>query len=130
MYERDVNTNALTYKNSLRVPFMVDNIHINEHDQLVAGHPNAWALTLHDNNPSERLSPSEVVLLTEPKISELALPLEPPRQLFFMFRFYTETILLSNGELMSASTVGATYKNKLLVGALFDSGILVCKGFL
>jgi hypothetical protein len=38
-----------------------------------------------------------------------------------------ETLLLTTGKLLSGSTVGATYKRKLLVGALCDHGILLCQ---
>jgi hypothetical protein len=38
-----------------------------------------------------------------------------------------EHLLLTNGELLSGSTTGATYGNKLLIGAQFDKGILLCQ---
>ena len=37
-----------------------------------------------------------------------------------------ETLLLNNGELLSASTIAGIYKDKLLVGGLCDHGILLC----
>ena len=45
----------------------------------------------------------------------------------FLFLDSTYEHLIENeGELMSAITVGVAYRNKLIFGALFDSGILVC----
>lgn len=71
MYERHPENNLLTYIRSLSVPFLVDNIVINEYDQLVvAGHPNAISFLIHLNNPPKYSAPSEVVIFPDPKSSK------------------------------------------------------------
>ena len=70
---------------------MIDNIHINEHDQLVAaGHPNVLAFILHEKNPRERRAPSEVILFTEPKSGEFTFSLPSTRYLLSLFRLHAE----------------------------------------
>jgi hypothetical protein len=97
---------------SLYVPFAVDNILVNDDDQLIAaGHPNALLYLFHEHNPREYRAPSEVVIFSQPKSSESTY----------------EELLLTNGELLSGSTTGGTYKQKLVVSALYDPGILLCQ---
>ncbi|CAF0887012.1 unnamed protein product [Rotaria sordida] len=111
VYERHYENNSLTYIRSLYVPFLVDNIILNEHDQIiVAGHPNALLYVLHANNRLQHRAPSEVVIFLDPRSNSTF-----------------ENLLLTNGELLSASTVGGTYKQKLLVGGFADPGILLCQ---
>lgn len=72
MYERHPKNNSLTYLRSLYVPFLVDNIIVNENDQvIVAGHPNGLAFLLHQKSPRENRAPSEVVIFTDPKSSRV-----------------------------------------------------------
>ena len=70
MYERHPENNALTYIRSLSVPFLVDNILIDDKDRLIAaGHPRALSLLLHEENPRKHRAPSEVVMFPNPKRS-------------------------------------------------------------
>ncbi|CAF3350970.1 unnamed protein product [Rotaria sp. Silwood1] len=111
VYERHSENNSLTYVRSLFVPFFVDNVIVNDHDEvIVAGHPNALLFFLHAVDRQQHHAPSEVALFPYPKSNSTF-----------------NTLLLTNGELLSASTVGGTYKQKLLVGAFSDPGILICQ---
>ncbi|CAF3443277.1 unnamed protein product [Rotaria socialis] len=110
VYQRHAENNSLTYTQSLYAPFLVDNINVDSYDQLsVAGHPKAIEFFLHVANPSKYLAPCEVILFRNPKSSSTY-----------------ETLLLTRGELLSASTIGALYEKHLLVGGLLDPGILLC----
>jgi hypothetical protein len=72
VYDRHPQNNSLVFRQSLYVPFLVDNVVVNEHDQLVvAGHPNAIAFFMHFNNPRKYRAPSEVVIFPDPKSSKL-----------------------------------------------------------
>ncbi|CAF2699321.1 unnamed protein product [Rotaria sp. Silwood2] len=111
VYERHTENNSLSYVQSLFVPFLVDNIIVNEHDEvIVAGHPNVISFMLYAADPRHHRAPSEVALFPYPKSNSIF-----------------KTLLLTNGELLSASTVGGTYKQKLLVGGFCDPGILICQ---
>ncbi|CAF0961113.1 unnamed protein product [Adineta steineri] len=111
VYRRNTKTNLLTHIKNLYVPFFLDNLIVNDHDQLiVAGHPKPIQFALHEKDHRKNRAPSEVVIFTNPKSSSTY-----------------ETLLLTNGEILSASTVAGTYKQKFLVGALCDQGILVCQ---
>ena len=71
VYQRHVENNSLSYRRTLDVPFIVDNLLVNEYDQLVAaGHPNAFLFILHEKDPREYRAPSEIVLFPEPKSSK------------------------------------------------------------
>jgi hypothetical protein len=72
VYERHPKNNSLTYLRSLYVPFLVDNVIVNEKDQVIAaGHPNALAFLLHEKNPRNYPAPSEVVIFLDPKSSKV-----------------------------------------------------------
>ncbi len=71
MYEHHPDDNSLTYLHSLYVPFLVDNVFVNNYDQIiVAGHPNALTFLFHQHNPRKNRAPSEVVIFTNPKSSK------------------------------------------------------------
>jgi hypothetical protein len=71
LYERHPKNNSLTYKQSLFVPFLVDNVNVNEYDQLVvAGHPNGILFLMHEKNPKKYRAPSEVIIFRDPKSSK------------------------------------------------------------
>lgn len=129
MYERHSENNSLTYIQSLSVPFVPDNLIVNEHDQLIAaGHPKPLQFLLHEKNHREHRAPSEVVIFRHPKSSKFYSYLCIESYIFCIILDSTyERLLLTNGEILSASTVGGTYKQKLLVGALCDHGILLCQ---
>jgi len=118
----------LTYRTSLYVPFLLDNLIVDENDQLiVAGHPKSLHFLLHVKDPHNNRAPSEVVVFRNPKSSRIYF--SKIVLLFSIFKIIDSTfdsLLLTNGEKLSASTVGAIYKQKLLVGALCDPGVLVC----
>ncbi|CAF0762090.1 unnamed protein product [Adineta ricciae] len=109
VYKYNSENNLLTYTQSLYVEFFPDNLIVNDKDELiVAGHPKPLVFVQHEKDHHVR-SPSEIVIFRNPTSNSTC-----------------ESLLLTNGEILSASTVGATYKHKLLVGALCDHGILMC----
>ena len=74
VYERNPKDNSLTYQHSLDVPFLLDNVIVNDKDQvLTAGHPNALAFLLHERYPRKYPAPSEVVIFPNPKSSKIDL---------------------------------------------------------
>ncbi|UJR33335.1 hypothetical protein I4U23_020784 [Adineta vaga] len=110
IYKHNSEDNSLTYIQSLYVQFFPDNLLVNDKDQLiVAGHPKPLLFVPHEKDRRNR-SPSEIVIFRDPKSNSSF-----------------ENILLTNGEILSASTVGGTYKRKLIVGGLCDHGILLCR---
>jgi hypothetical protein len=71
VYERHPENNSLTYIRSLYVPFLVDNVFVNDNDQLiVAGHPNGILFMLYESNPRKYRAPSEVIIFLHPKSSK------------------------------------------------------------
>jgi hypothetical protein len=64
---------------------------------------------LHASNPQKYRAPSEVILIPDPISNKY------------------KNLLLTNGELLSGSTTGATFKDKLIIGSQFDKGILLCQ---
>jgi hypothetical protein len=72
MYERHSENNSLTYIQSLSVPFYLDNIIVNEHDQvIVAGHPKPLSFALHEKDHRKHRAPSQVAIFSHPKSSKL-----------------------------------------------------------
>ena len=54
----------------LDVPFLVDNLIVNEYDQLVAaGHPNVISFLFHAKDPRTNRAPSEIVIFRQPTSS-------------------------------------------------------------
>jgi len=114
VFQHDLQSHALTFRRFLSTPFITDNIFVNDRDELIAaGHPYAISFLQHEKNPREHRAHSEVVLFSRPKSNSTY-----------------KNVFLSNGEILSASTVGASFNGKLLIGALFDSGILFCDDLL
>ncbi len=97
MYERHSENNSLTYIQSLSVPFIVDNVVVNEYDQLVvAGHPNILLFLRHEKYPRKYRAPSEVVIFSNPKSSK------------FYFFSYMKYYILDNFRFKISKSI--TYK--------------------
>ncbi len=72
MYERNPKNNSLTYQHSLNVPFLPDNVIVNDKDQMItAGHPKAIEFLLHQKHPRKYSAPSEVIIFPDPKSSKI-----------------------------------------------------------
>ncbi len=72
MYKRHPKDNSLTYVRSLYVPFLVDNLIVNENDQVIAaGHPKAIEFIFHEKYPRKYRAPSEVIIFPDPKSSNV-----------------------------------------------------------
>lgn len=100
---------------------------MNDKGQLIAaGHPKVLDFVLHERNPRGHRAPSEAVIFLNPTSSKSYSSgvLSETYERILGSKF--ETLLLNEGELLSASTIAGIYKNKLLVGGLLDHGLLLC----
>lgn len=110
VYDRDADTNELTLVDQVFLGTGVDNIDVAEDGSLwIGGHPQLATYTEHASDPAN-LSPSHVVVVR---------PFEGGGG-------EASTAYLDEGAELSGSSVGATYKNRLFIGAVFDPAVLVC----
>lgn len=111
IYARDPQSNALT---PIDVAFLgtgVDNIDVAEDGSLwIGAHPQLATFAEHASDPAS-LSPSQVIVVR---------PFEGGGG-------EASTAYLDRGAELSASSVGATYKDMLVIGAVFDPAVLVCR---
>ena len=107
VYTRDTHTGALRRVRDISVPTAPDNIEIAEDGALwIGGHPRIFDFVAHSKDEAE-IAPSHV-LRVDPETGD------------------HETILLDLDGVLNASSVAAVSGNRLLVGAVFDSHILIC----
>lgn len=110
-YNRDITTGKLTQYVEWDANTGVDNIEIDAEDNLWVGcHPQMLKFISHAKDES-KWSPSEII-----KISLLS-----------NGQMEQKTIYLNDGSEISASSVGAVYKNKLLIGPVFQNHIVLGK---
>jgi arylesterase/paraoxonase len=108
IYRRNQLDNSLSLLESIEIDSGLDNIEIDLDGNLYIGsHPKLFDFIKHAKDKTH-FSPSQVF-----KIS-------PDYTLI-------EEIFLSDGNDLSASTVGAFYNNVLLIGAVFDNHFLHCE---
>jgi arylesterase/paraoxonase len=89
----------------------VDNIEIDSTGGLwIGAHPQLLKFMQHAQDPA-KLSPSQILHLS-PKAGG---------------GYDIKEVYLNKGEAISASSVAAVYKNRMLVGAVFDPKFLDCK---
>jgi len=106
-YARNRDDGSLRAQRRWRVPLGLDNIEQGPDGALyIGGHPDIFAFLDHAEDP-ETPAPSQVVRF-DPDTGE------------------HETVFYSAGEDISASSVGAVHDGRLIVGAVFDSHVLVC----
>jgi len=122
IYDRQPENN-LTLRTTVDVGTGVDNVVLDRTTGAVyAGcHPQMLSFVRyapHAKDPSS-YAPSQVLRL---------LPVSPDAH-GYAHQYQPEQIFLSDGADLSASSVGFVYHHKLLIGAVFDDGILVCDGF-
>tara|TARA_R110002096_G_scaffold22748_1_gene73012 strand:- start:1092 stop:2138 length:1047 start_codon:yes stop_codon:yes gene_type:complete len=109
VYDRDASSGALSANRALPVPTAPDNIEIDERGDLwIGGHPRVFDFVAHAADASA-MAPSHAVRLN-PQTGE------------------TETALLVMDGTLNASSVAAMRDGVLLVGAVFDDHILICRG--
>ena len=108
IYRRNQLDNSLLLLESIEIDSGLDNIEIDLEGNLYIGsHPKLFDFIKHAKDKNH-FSPSQVFKISPD---------------------YTvvEEIFLSDGDDISASTVGAFYKNILLIGAVFDNHFLHCE---
>jgi len=106
VYDRDPPAETLALREVVPVPGGPDNIEVAPDGTLwIGAHPKLLRVAPHGEDPAEK-SPSQVIRLTaEGEATE---------------------VLLDDGSLMSGSSVAAVRGKRLLVGQIFDDGILDC----
>jgi len=107
VYDRDVESGELTFRSSIPVDTGPDNIEMAEDGALwVGAHPNVFDFLAHAQDPSA-ISPSQVLRI-DPETGAV------------------ENKLIDLEGNLSASSVGAVAGPTLVVGAVFESAVLVC----
>jgi arylesterase/paraoxonase len=110
-YDRDPRSNALGARHALFLDSGPDNIEIDDDGTLwVAAHPQLLHFVFHAGNPEKR-SPSQVFRIVD----------EPEGAIRI------EEVYLDSGEQLSASAVGTAWRNRLLIGPVFDPCFLDCE---
>ena len=111
IYNRDIASGTLVLREKLDLATGVDNIEIDSTGGLwIGAHPQLLSFMQHAQDPA-KLSPSQILHLS-PKADD---------------GFDIKEVYLNLGEEVSASSVAAVYKNRMLVGAVFDPKFLDCK---
>lgn len=109
VYDRDAASGALSANRVLPVPTAPDNIEIDERGDLwIGGHPRVFDFVAHAADASA-MAPSHAVRLN-PQTGE------------------AQTVLLVMDGSLNASSVAAMRDGVLIVGAVFDDHVLVCRG--
>lgn len=107
-YERDTTNGALVFAERFPLGTGADNLERGGDGHLwIGAHPNMLAFLGNARDP-DHLSPSQV-LRFDPSSGR------------------TEEIFLSRGDDLSTSSVGAVYRNRLVIGSVFDEHVLVCE---
>ncbi|GAA6155196.1 arylesterase [Pyruvatibacter sp. HU-CL02332] len=110
IFDRDPSTGGLTLSDQVFLGTGVDNIDVAEDGALwIGAHPQLATFGEHAADPAN-LSPSQIVVVRQ----------------FEGGGGEASTAYLDDGSEISASSVGATYKNLLVIGAVFDPAVLVC----
>lgn len=111
VYDRDSASGVLTKSGEINTNTGVDNIEIDAEDNLWIGcHPQLLKFLSHAKDEGAK-SPSEIIRLK--KLSNE--------------KFEQETIYMNDGTEISASSVGAVYKNKLLIGPVFQRHFIIAE---
>ena len=111
IYNRDSISGALTKSGEIDTNTGVDNIEIDAEDNLWVGcHPQLLKFLSHAKDESAK-SPSEIIRLRD----------------LGGDKFEQETIYMNDGSEISASSVGDSYKNILLIGPVFQHHFVVAE---
>lgn len=107
----DPATGMIEPRGAIEIGSGVDNIEIDaEGDLWIGAHPKLLTFVQHAGD-ADQIAPAQVFQVRDP---DGEAPL-------------VEEVLLSLGEDLSGSSVGAVHGDRLLVGAVFDEGILDCR---
>ncbi|MEQ8748017.1 hypothetical protein [Pyruvatibacter sp.] len=107
VYDRDIETGALTHVNDLPLETGVDNIEVTPDGTLyIGGNPRVLDFLAHAEDPNA-IAASQVVRL-DPQTGE------------------TRDVFVATDGTLSGSSVGAVLDNTLIVGAVFEGHVLVC----
>jgi len=110
IFDRDIGSGELALKQKIDLATGVDNIEMDSDEGLwIGAHPQLLSFVQHAQDP-DTLSPSQI----------LNLSLRPDGE------FDIKEVYLNLGEEISASSVAAVYKNRMLIGAVFDPKFLDC----
>lgn len=111
IYSRDIASGSLSLRQKIDLGTGVDNIEIDSNGGLwIGAHPQLLTFVQHAQDPA-KISPSQILHLN-------------PRP---GGGYDTKEVYLNMGEEISASSVAAVYKNRMLIGAVFDPKFLDCK---
>jgi len=111
VYDRDLNSGDLTRRSTIEAGTGVDNIEIDQKGDLWVGcHPKLLTFVKYSKDPNA-LSPSQVIKVVQ----------KAPGQ------YDVIEIYLDNGRPLSGSSVGAVFKDYLLIGSVFDERFLLCR---
>jgi arylesterase/paraoxonase len=111
IYRRDIATGALTLASEVDTGTGVDNIDVDADGNLWVGcHPQLLKFLSHAKDEAA-LSPSEIIKLSPGAEGGLI----------------QETVYMNDGSEISGSSVGAVYKDKLLIGPVFQRHFLLGK---
>ena len=110
IYDRNPTNGELTLEQEIDANTGVDNIELDESGALwIGSHPQLLKFVAHAADPA-KFSPSQVIKLSEDENG----------------KYHQEEIFLNDGSSYSGSTVAAVYKNKILIGSVFEKSLLVC----
>jgi arylesterase / paraoxonase len=111
VYERNVSTGELTKTDEIDTKTGVDNIELDIEGNLWIGcHPQALKFLAHAKD-EKKISTSEII-----KISYKG-----------KGKYEQKSVYMNDGSEISASSVGAVYKEKLLIGPVFQEGVILGK---
>jgi len=111
IYDRDIETGSLVLREEVALESGVDNIEVDAEGTLwIGSHPKLLDVVAHSSNPA-RLAPSQVFRLEPRKDGS----------------FDIEEVYLNLGEELSAASVAAVYRDRMVVGPIYDSKFLDCR---
>lgn len=106
VYDRDPQSDALSLRDTIALPGGPDNIEVAADGALwIGAHPKLLRIAAHAQDPAE-LSPSQVLRVGPDGT--------------------VDEVYLDSGEQISASSVATARGKRLLVGQIFDDGLLDC----
>jgi arylesterase/paraoxonase len=111
VYDRDGETSNLVLREEVPLESGVDNIEVDAGGILwIGSHPKLLDVVAHASTPT-RLAPSQVFRLEPRKDGS----------------FDIEEVYLDLGEELSAASVAAVYRDRMIVGPIYDSKFLDCR---
>jgi arylesterase/paraoxonase len=111
VYQRDLISGALALQQTVECGTGVDNIEVDDTGALwIGAHPKPFDFVMHARSERYR-SPSEVIKLTRGPAGN----------------FSQQVVYLDDGSALSGSSVGAVYRNRLLIGSVFEPFFLDCR---